>query len=49
MAIPAALKGSFAGVDLDEQVNLDWLDFHTVEKYLGSGALNEHLKKYLVT
>jgi hypothetical protein len=47
VAIPAALGGSFAGVDLDRLVNLDWLDFHTVEKYLGSGALNEHLGTYL--
>lgn len=47
VAIPPALAGSFTGVDLDLTVNLDWIDFHTVEKYLGSGALNEHLKKYL--
>ena len=47
VAIPPALGGCFAGVDLDVSVNLDWIDFHTVEKYLGSGALNEHLKKYL--
>ncbi len=47
VAIPPALGGSFTGVDLDLSVNLDWIDFHTVEKYLGSGALNEHLKKYL--
>ncbi len=47
VAIPPALGGFFIGVDLDLSVNLDWIDFHTVEKYLGSGALNEHLKKYL--
>ncbi|MEV5414337.1 hypothetical protein AB0K60_36560 [Thermopolyspora sp. NPDC052614] len=47
VATPPALGGCFTGVDLDLSVNLDWIDFHTVEKYLGSGALNEHLKKYL--
>lgn len=47
VAIPPALGERFAGVDLDVSVNLDWIDFHTVEKYLGSGALNEHLKSYL--
>ncbi len=46
-AIPAALRGCFAGVDQEVLVNLDWLDFHTVEKYLGCGALNEPLKPYL--
>lgn len=46
-AIPAALRGCFTGVDQETLVNLDWLDFHTVEKYLGCGALNEHLKPYL--
>ncbi|WP_433256246.1 hypothetical protein ACQPYK_16860 [Streptosporangium sp. CA-135522] len=46
-AIPAALRERFTGVDQEALVNLDWLDFHTVEKYLGCGALNEHLKPYL--
>jgi hypothetical protein len=47
VAIPAALAASFTGVDQDVLVNLDWIDFHTVARYLGSGALNEHLKTYL--
>ncbi|SDH63274.1 hypothetical protein SAMN05421505_11963 [Sinosporangium album] len=47
-AIPPALAALFGGVDLDIQVNLDWIDFHTVEKYLGSGRLNPHLQPYLL-
>ncbi|GII93720.1 hypothetical protein [Sinosporangium siamense] len=46
-AIPPGLAGQFGGVDLDVVVNLDWIDFHTVGKYLGSGALNRHLAPYL--
>ncbi|MFI6813828.1 hypothetical protein ACIBG7_15510 [Nonomuraea sp. NPDC050328] len=46
-AIPPQLAGCFTGVDLEQLVNLDWLDFHTVEKYLGCGALNDHLRPYL--
>ncbi|GGM88941.1 hypothetical protein GCM10010106_40330 [Thermopolyspora flexuosa] len=47
VAIPATLSDRFAGVDADELVNIDWIDFHTVEKYLACGALNRHLKPYL--
>jgi hypothetical protein len=47
VAIPPGLRGCFTGVDQEALVNLDWLDFHTVEKYLGCGALNSHLKPYL--
>lgn len=46
-AIPPELCDSFAGVDEEMLVNLDWIDFHTAEKYLGSGALNPHLRPYL--
>ncbi|GIH73825.1 hypothetical protein [Planobispora longispora] len=46
-AIPASLRACFTGVDQEFMVNLDWIDFHTVEKYLGCGALNDHLKPYL--
>ncbi|MER5421694.1 hypothetical protein [Streptosporangium roseum] len=46
-AIPPGLRACFTGVDQEALVNLDWLDFHTVEKYLGCGALNDHLKPYL--
>lgn len=46
-ALPPDLAGRFAGVDEEALVNLDWIDFHTVEKYLGCGALNEHLRPYL--
>ncbi|MFJ2032038.1 hypothetical protein [Streptosporangium sp. NPDC087985] len=46
-AIPPELRSCFTGVDQEALVNLDWLDFHTVEKYLGCGALNGHLKPYL--
>ncbi|MDP9841846.1 hypothetical protein [Streptosporangium lutulentum] len=47
VAIPPGLRACFTGVDQEALVNLDWLDFHTVEKYLGCGALNSHLKPYL--
>jgi pimeloyl-ACP methyl ester carboxylesterase len=47
VAIPARLSDRFAGVDADELVDIDWIDFHTVGGYLGSGALNRHLKPYL--
>ncbi|MGW0804587.1 hypothetical protein [Nonomuraea sp. NPDC002799] len=46
-AIPAALCDSFTGVDAEELVNLDWIDFHTVEKYLGCPALDPHLRPFL--
>ncbi|MEU0481129.1 MULTISPECIES: hypothetical protein [unclassified Streptosporangium] len=46
-AIPPGLRTCFTGVDQEALVNLDWLDFHTVEKYLGCGALTPHLKPYL--
>jgi hypothetical protein len=46
-AIPPALRDRFTGVDHDGLVNLDWIDFHTVEKYLGCGALNDHLRPYV--
>ncbi|MEU7857929.1 hypothetical protein [Nonomuraea sp. NPDC049141] len=46
-AIPANLRGSFTGVDLEERVNLDWIDFHTAEKYLGCPALDPHLRPFL--
>ncbi|MEU7894768.1 hypothetical protein AB0B45_18145 [Nonomuraea sp. NPDC049152] len=46
-AIPPALRACFTGVDFEALVNLDWLDFHTVEKYLGCGAINQHLHPYL--
>ncbi|SEM35145.1 hypothetical protein [Nonomuraea pusilla] len=47
-AIPPDLRESFAGVDVEELVNLDWIDFHTVEKYLGCPALDPHLRPFLV-
>ncbi|MDP4504369.1 hypothetical protein [Nonomuraea turcica] len=47
-AIPPDLCGSFAGVDVEELVNLDWIDFHTAEKYLGCPALDPHLRPFLV-
>ncbi|MFI6511784.1 hypothetical protein ACIBCT_29615 [Streptosporangium sp. NPDC050855] len=46
-AIPPGLRTCFTGVDQEALVDLDWIDFHTVEKYLGCGALNAHLKPYL--
>ncbi|MGN9780442.1 hypothetical protein ACTMTF_03375 [Nonomuraea sp. ZG12] len=46
-AIPPALAGSFTGVDVEELVNLDWIDFHTAEKYLGCPALHPHLRPFL--
>ncbi|NUP81567.1 MAG: hypothetical protein HOV96_28915 [Nonomuraea sp.] len=46
-AIPAALRASFTGVDVEELVNLDWIDFHTAEKYLGCPALDPHLRPFL--
>ncbi|GHH69461.1 hypothetical protein GCM10017673_19950 [Streptosporangium violaceochromogenes] len=47
VAIPPELGRYFAGIDREVSVNLDWLDFHSVEKYLGCGALNEYLGPYL--
>lgn len=47
VAIPAALGGSFTGVDQDCSVDLDWIDFHTVRGYLGCGALASFLRPYL--
>ncbi|MFI6394412.1 hypothetical protein ACIBHY_05310 [Nonomuraea sp. NPDC050547] len=46
-AIPPELRESFAGVDEEQLVNLDWIDFHTAGKYLGCGALNPYLRPYL--
>jgi hypothetical protein len=46
-AIPPALHASFTGVDVEELVNLDWIDFHTAEKYLGCPALDPHLRPFL--
>jgi hypothetical protein len=46
-AIPPQLCDSFAGVDVEELVNLDWIDFHTAEKYLGCPALHPHLRSFL--
>ncbi|MEO3801327.1 hypothetical protein [Nonomuraea sp. B1E8] len=46
-AIPPALRESFTGVDAEELVNLDWIDFHTAEKYLGCPALDPHLRPFL--
>ncbi len=46
-AIPPALASSFTGVDVEELVNLDWIDFHTAEKYLGCPALHPHLRPFL--
>ncbi|MFI7639810.1 hypothetical protein [Nonomuraea sp. NPDC049400] len=46
-AIPPNLAVSFTGVDAEELVNLDWIDFHTAEKYLGCPALDPHLRPFL--
>ncbi|GAA3138944.1 hypothetical protein GCM10010466_32590 [Planomonospora alba] len=46
-AIPPALRSCFTGIDHECLVDLDWLDFHTVEKYLGCPALGEQLRPYL--
>ncbi|GLW06682.1 hypothetical protein Misp01_18120 [Microtetraspora sp. NBRC 13810] len=46
-AIPPALRALFTGVEHDGLVDLDWIDFHTVRKYLGCGALTPFLKPYL--
>lgn len=46
-AIPPALTASFTGVDVEQLVNLDWIDFHTAEKYLGCTALDPHLRPFL--
>ncbi|MEV0383913.1 hypothetical protein [Nonomuraea sp. NPDC050643] len=46
-AIPPDLARSFTGIDVEELVNLDWIDFHTVEKYLGCPALDPHLRPFL--
>ncbi|MFE3454526.1 hypothetical protein ACFXJ8_36945 [Nonomuraea sp. NPDC059194] len=46
-AIPPALRDCFTGVDVEALVNLDWLDFHTAEKYLGCSAINQYLRPYL--
>ncbi|MFC5832181.1 hypothetical protein [Nonomuraea insulae] len=46
-AIPPALTASFTGVDVEQLVNLDWIDFHTAEKYLGCPALDPHLRPFL--
>ncbi|MFC6080548.1 hypothetical protein [Sphaerisporangium aureirubrum] len=46
-AIPGALRSRFNGVELDQKVNIDWADFHTVRNYLGCGALNDHVRPFL--
>ncbi|WP_219462841.1 hypothetical protein [Nonomuraea rhizosphaerae] len=46
-AIPPDLALCFTGVDAEERVNLDWIDFHTAEKYLGCPALAPHLRPFL--
>lgn len=46
-AIPPALAASFTGVDVEELVNLDWIDFHTAEKYLGCPALDPYLRPFV--
>ncbi|TMR92976.1 hypothetical protein [Nonomuraea basaltis] len=46
-AIPPDLGGSFTGIDVEELVNLHWIDFHTAEKYLGCPALDPHLRPFL--
>ncbi|GAA0941662.1 hypothetical protein GCM10009560_53770 [Nonomuraea longicatena] len=46
-AIPPLLDGSFAGVDEEHLVNLDWIDFHTAGKYLGCQAISAHLRPYV--
>jgi hypothetical protein len=46
-AIPPDLRGCFTGVDAEERVNLDWIDFHTAEKYLGCPALAPYLRPFL--
>lgn len=46
-AIPPELAGCFTGVDAEELVDLDWIDFHTAEKYLGCPALHPHLRPFL--
>lgn len=46
-AIPGTLQKYFEGVAIDEKVNIDWADFHTVRNYLGCGAVNEHVEPFL--
>ncbi|MFC7587180.1 hypothetical protein ACFQYP_28250 [Nonomuraea antimicrobica] len=46
-AIPPDLAASFTGIDREELVNLDWLDFHTAGKYLGCPALGPHLRPFV--
>ncbi|WP_157245209.1 hypothetical protein [Nonomuraea typhae] len=46
-AIPPELCDSFAGIDEERLVNLDWLDFHTAGKYLGCEAIGPYLRPYL--
>ncbi|NUR91378.1 MAG: hypothetical protein HOY71_45520 [Nonomuraea sp.] len=46
-AIPPDLRDSFDGIDVEELVNLDWIDFHTAEKYLGCPALTPYLRPFL--
>ncbi|WP_101788954.1 hypothetical protein [Nonomuraea indica] len=47
-AIPPGLCDSFSGVDHEELVDLDWIDFHTAGKYLGCPAITSHLRPFLV-
>lgn len=46
-AIPPVLRDHFDGIERDVACNIDWLDFHTVRNYLGSGAANDYLKPHL--
>jgi hypothetical protein len=46
-AIPPSLAADFIGVDHESLVDLDWIDFHTAEKYLGTKELASCLAPYL--
>ncbi|SDR13718.1 hypothetical protein [Thermostaphylospora chromogena] len=46
-AIPPSLAADFIGVDQESLVDLDWIDFHTAEKYLGTKELASCLSPYL--
>ncbi|MBC6460840.1 hypothetical protein [Actinomadura sp. HBU206391] len=48
VAVPRRLSDRFDGIDHDSDghdtaVKISWWDFHTVKRYLTSGALTEHL------
>ncbi|GAA0410110.1 hypothetical protein GCM10010160_43050 [Acrocarpospora corrugata] len=46
-AIPPGLRPAFDGIERDISCNIDWLDFHTVRNYLGSGAVTDLVKTHL--